>query len=220
VQYAGLGVEADGRGTSKRSEHLHEIGYTDKDGKAATRMGIRYNPFLKTKLMGVLATSFLRVKDSPYREVYDFYKHRLESRSGMEGGGVISWSEESKGHRHNASLRYMVKIFLQHLYNQWRALEKLPIHPTYYEAKLSGRPHSGGRGDPTADRGAPIMVWPQQQPGAVMPPPRVPKAKDIPVEDVNPTKVKSKARRKAALQAEPKTPAKVKAVKLGKRPKK
>ncbi len=65
-----------------------------------------------------------------------------------------------------------------------------------------------------------------------MPPPRVPKAKDapkaqdaprakdIPVEDVNPTKVKSKARRKAALQAEPKTPAKVKAVKLGKRPKK
>lgn len=58
--YAGLAVESDGRGTSKRTEHLHDVTYTDKEGKEATRKGILFNPFLKTKLMGVLAGSFLK----------------------------------------------------------------------------------------------------------------------------------------------------------------
>lgn len=58
--FAGLSVEADGRGTSKRTEHLHDVAYIDKDGNAATRKGIQFNPFLKTKLMGVLSGSFLK----------------------------------------------------------------------------------------------------------------------------------------------------------------
>ena len=81
--YAGLDVGRDGRGRTKRKEHLVERGYTAKDGSEKTRMGITYNPFLKTKLIGVLGSGFLRasrweecpdaaVRDMPegtYREV-------------------------------------------------------------------------------------------------------------------------------------------------------
>jgi hypothetical protein len=129
-QYAGLGVESDGRGTSKRKEHLFDIKYTDKDGNEAMRKGIRHNTFLKTKLMGVLAGSFLRAgsTDNPYREIYDNYKHRLQNHP--------KWQGESKGHIHQAAQRYMIKMFICHLYNKWRALEGLEVHPPYSEGKL------------------------------------------------------------------------------------
>lgn len=132
-QYAGLGVEKDGRGTSKRKEHLVPISYIDKDGKQAERVGIRHNNWLKTKLLGVLAGSFLR-SGSPYRVHYDNYKHRLESNTG-------SWAERSKLNRHRAALRYMMKMFLVDLYKAWRALEGLTVHPSYQEAKL-GHTHN------------------------------------------------------------------------------
>jgi hypothetical protein len=44
--------------------------------------------------------------------------------------------EKSKGHRHNMAIRYMIKIFLIDLYKNWRALEGLPVAPSYAEAKL------------------------------------------------------------------------------------
>jgi len=129
-QYAGLGVEADGKGTSRRKEHMHPVRYMDKEGNEAERQGIRYNPFLKTKLMGVLASSFLRAGavDNPYREHYDNYKKRVDSH--------VNWTEESKGHKHRAALRFMIQRFLVDLYNAWRRLENLPVAPEYSEAKL------------------------------------------------------------------------------------
>jgi hypothetical protein len=59
-RYAGLDVGPDGRGRSPRGEHLVEREYVDRDGEVKTRQGVTYNPFLKTKLAGVLASSFLR----------------------------------------------------------------------------------------------------------------------------------------------------------------
>jgi hypothetical protein len=147
AQYAGLGVEVDGRGTSKRKEHLKDISYTNADGEQDTRKGINYNPFLKTKLMGVLASSFVKQKDSPYRALYDSIKHRYESE--------VRWQETTKGHRHNAAMRYMIKQFLINLYTNWRALEGLPVSEPYHIAKL-GRGHgasgNGTDGVSTIDR--------------------------------------------------------------------
>lgn len=131
--YAGLDVAADGGGRSRKKEHLVERDYTDREGKPAKRVGITFNPFLKTKLVGVLATSFLRTKDSPYAAIYRDYKHRLESHA--------KYAEVSKGHRHNMALRYMVKRFLVDLYKAWRPLEGLPVAPEYHEAKL-GHKHA------------------------------------------------------------------------------
>jgi len=59
-RYAGLDVGSDGRGRTRRKEHLVDRTYTAKDGSEKTRVGITFNPFLKTKLIGVLGSGFLR----------------------------------------------------------------------------------------------------------------------------------------------------------------
>lgn len=146
-KYAGLDVGGDGRGRSRRKEHLVDREYTDKDGKPAVRKGITFNPWLKTKLVGVLASSFLRTKDSPYADVYRDYKHRMESHAqyGLANDGKKDddgHQVTSKGRRHNMAMRYMVKRFLADLYNAWRVLEGLEVAPEYSEAKLKWR-HAG-----------------------------------------------------------------------------
>jgi hypothetical protein len=151
-KYSGLDVVAsDGAGRSRRKEHLVERTYTDKDGEEATRVGITYQPFLKTKLMGVLASSFLRT-NSPWREVYDNYKHRLMTDPNRIKLDVNAWKKKHKtgedmkqywtpGRINRAALRYMVKMFLADLWVKWRTLEGLPVTPPYAEDKLGRRPH-------------------------------------------------------------------------------
>lgn len=126
-KYAGLDVAGDGAGRSRRSAHLVKAAYTAKDGAEKTRNSITFNPFLKTKLMGVLATSFLRT-NSPYRLIYDGYKHRLDCHPAHK--------DKAKGHKHNMALRYMTKCFLRDLWLAWREIEGLPITPDYAESKL------------------------------------------------------------------------------------
>jgi hypothetical protein len=129
--YAGIDVVTNGdesRGRSRRKEHLREVAYIDKDGKPATRLGITFNPFLKTKLVGVLGPCLIKANSDPYRAIYDGYKHRLESHP--------KWSQTTKAHRHNAAIRYMIKRFLCDLYAAWRHCEGLPISDEYAVAKL------------------------------------------------------------------------------------
>lgn len=145
--YAGLDVAQDGLGRSRRKEHLIKRAYTTAKGDEAERDSVTFNPFLKTKLVGVLATSFLRVGDNPYRTIYLNYKHRMESHARF---GVHNDDKKddkgyfitSKKRRHNQALRYMIKMFLKDLYNAWRRIEGLPVAPTYQEAKL-GHKHGG-----------------------------------------------------------------------------
>jgi len=127
-QYAGLDVKTDGRGASMRTEHLIDREYKAKDGTMKTRKSITFNPFLKTKLMGVLAGSFLKSGNEKYTKIYHDYKTRLENHP--------KWMEVSRGHRHMAAMRYMVKLFIVDLYREWRTLEGLPVSLTYQEAKL------------------------------------------------------------------------------------
>lgn len=131
-KYAGLDVAPDGRGRSRRGDHLVDMEYTNKDGEPATRRSITFNPFLKTKLVGVLASSFLKAgRDNPYAAIYYGYRNRLENHP--------AHAEKTKGHRHNMAMRYMVKRFLADLYAKWRELEGLPVAPEYSEGKLGIR---------------------------------------------------------------------------------
>ena len=129
-KYAGLDVAGDGKGRSRKKEHLEESEYTNKDGELATKMGITFNPFLKTKLVGVLGSSFIKQSATkcPYRKIYDDYKNRLAN--------MPAHADKSKGHRHNMAVRYMVKRFLADLYVAWRKLEGLPVAEEYSVAKL------------------------------------------------------------------------------------
>jgi|SRR5215471_4525924 len=151
-KYCGLDVADDGRGRSRRKEHLVEREYIDKNGRLNTRMSITYDPFLKTKLMGVLAGSFIR-SGSPWRQVYDGYKHRLlsdESRIKIE---LKEWKKRNDrgddmtnlwapGRIDTAAKRYMIKQFLAELWVTWREMEGLPITQPYAVDKLGYRPHA------------------------------------------------------------------------------
>lgn len=133
--YAGLDVAPDGRGRSRRKEHLIEVEYTTSAGGKAKRNSITFNPWLKTKLIGVLAGGFIKLGDrSEYRLIYDQYKHRITNRPDIKKKMLAG--DMSKGHVHNMAQRYMVKRFLVDLYKEWRALEGLPVAPEYSEAKL------------------------------------------------------------------------------------
>jgi len=130
--YAGLDVAPDGSGRSKRKEHLVDVTYIDANKEEQTKKSITFKPFLKSKLLAVLGTSFLRSK-SPYADVYNNYKNRLSNHP--------THKEKTPMHRHNMAMRYMVKRFLIDLYANWRTLEGLVVEPEYAEAKL-GIKHS------------------------------------------------------------------------------
>lgn len=127
-KYAGLDVAEDGSGRSRKKEHLVEVEYVDKDGELSKRQSITFNPFLKTKLVGVLGTSFIR-SGGKYAEIYYDYKNRLENHPVHK--------DKTKLHKHNMAVRYMIKMFLKDLYIAWRKLEGLPVLPDYAEGKLA-----------------------------------------------------------------------------------
>ena len=144
-RYSGYDVADDGQGRSRRGEHLTEYEYKAKDGSTQTRKGLTFNPFVKTKLR-VLADCFLR-SGGPYREIYDAYKHRLEShaiygKANDKNKDTDNRTRTYPGRRHQMALRYMIKMFLIDLYTNWRAMENLPVAPPYSEAKL-GMKHGG-----------------------------------------------------------------------------
>lgn len=144
-KYAGLDVvhnlETDTwEGRSRKAAHLVDKQYEDKDGKLQTKKSITYNPFLKTKLIGVLGSSFLK-HPGPYREVYDNYKHRIQMRvENMDDKDPMK-KKFTPGHIHNMSVRYMIKMFLKDLYNAWRKLEGLEVDEDYWTKYISGRQH-------------------------------------------------------------------------------
>jgi len=105
-RYAGYAVIDGSRERPVKGERLH------------------YNIRLKTTLY-LVAGSFLK-SSSPYRRVYDDAKAFYQANR----------PEWTKSHIHAASMRKMIKVFLSHLWNRWRALEGLPIRPLYVHEKL------------------------------------------------------------------------------------
>lgn len=120
---------------------------------------LSYNNFLRTKLVGVLADSFIKSK-SPWSETYYGYRTRLDSKRGpcrtcVEKPGFMGaevcyncngkvadapWGK-SDAHRDRAAKRYMIKMFLTQLWLEWRKLEELPTSLPYAVAKLGMRMH-------------------------------------------------------------------------------
>jgi hypothetical protein len=154
--YAGLDVGPDGRGRSRRAEHLIDREYIKKDGTKGTRKSVTYNPWLKSRLLGALATSMMRAKDSQhhYKRVYDWYRWRLETdphRVRITSAAYKKLYKEDKEAAiktwpplriHRASLRYMVKQLLVQFWTHWRQIEELPVTKTYHE-EYHGHVHSG-----------------------------------------------------------------------------
>ena len=84
---------------------------------------------------------------SPYRDVYDNDKARLESskkivKSRNTQGKLIEceWKDTKPCHRHGAAKRKMLKHFLADFWYVWRTIEGLPTPNLYVEEKLG---HTG-----------------------------------------------------------------------------
>lgn len=140
------------------------------DGEAQRRKKgekARYNPWLKAKVVAVLGGCLLKANSQPWREFYDNYKNRKANTTvdvckvckgegtyttvtdktkkkcyicdGATKPGPYPWAK-SDAHLHQASMRYMVKMFLKEMHVQWRTLEGLPVRPSYAEEYL-GKVH-------------------------------------------------------------------------------
>jgi len=106
-----------------------------------------YNKNLRTHLIGVMAPNFVKQQTNYALEFYYPYKTRLENEESIvintgkeRKGDGKAWKDVSKGHRNNAALRYMMKMFLKDLYVAWRDIEGLPVRPSYAEEYL-GKKH-------------------------------------------------------------------------------
>ena len=112
------------------SDHLKETKYQDADGEWGYKKSLGYDPYLRSKLLAVLGSSFLKTK-SPYADVfYDFRERYVQKESGL-----------SKLHIYRIAMRHTIKVFLIDFYRAWRTLEGLPVHKPYHVAKLGGKEH-------------------------------------------------------------------------------
>lgn len=121
---------------SKRDQHREEEEYEAADGTTKTRETITYNPFLHDKLLGVAGPCMVRGRGH-YKDVYDDYKHRIKNMDRHES--------KSDGHIHRMAIRYMVKMMVKDLYNEWRPLVRMPVYDPYSRAKLDKQPHGAGQ---------------------------------------------------------------------------
>jgi len=161
---AGLDVGPDGFARSRRAAHLIEREYVARDGEIKTKLSTTFDPWLQSRVLGVLGGSLLR-SGSPYRKFYDDYRHRIETDPARARGTLLdkknlrkkaaqTKDEDEKARLiaeaealwhplriHRASMRFMVKTFIADFWRAWRLSEGLPVVPTYHEAKQGG--HSG-----------------------------------------------------------------------------
>ena len=102
-----------------------------------------FNRFLKSKLIGVLAGSFLKVKgdhEDPdnaitlkYKKQYYDVKNRILTDPAQYKNFKGEETKMSDGWAHAKAARAAVKLFLQDLYVAWRTLEGLPVRAPYHE---------------------------------------------------------------------------------------
>jgi len=126
------------------------------DGKAARRKKgekANWSAELKTTAYKI-SESFLKA-GGPYREQYDHYRDYIIARE--IGKGIVIWKTadsgkksvafapkaanleelkpsdkpETLGHIHAMALRHTAKLFLSHLWEKWRTLERLPTREPY-----------------------------------------------------------------------------------------
>ena len=107
-----------------------------------------FNGWLRAKMCGVLASSFIKAQAPYAMDFYYPFKERLansdqitEERAGNGKVKQLAWKDTRPGHRDKAAKRYMIKMFLRDLYVAWRTLEGLEVRAPYQEEYL-GHKHS------------------------------------------------------------------------------
>lgn len=113
--------------------HTEMVPYTDKDGNIKEKKSITYNPILKTKLLGVLGSGFLKQPGCKYEKIYRDYRNRLDNRADSESLTPLR--------KHRMATRYMIKQFVRDMWVTWRELEGYTVTEPYEVAVLGRKPH-------------------------------------------------------------------------------
>jgi len=151
-------LEGEGRG--KKHAKGNTVNYKAKDGTIKQKDSLGYNPILKSKLCGVLADCILKAglrtikdengnpvvdengnkvyvvpteKENKYVNLYINYLNRLNQRTNIQNPSTI--------HKVNMAKRYMIKMFVQDLWVDWREIEGYEPTLPYREAMLHQKPH-------------------------------------------------------------------------------
>lgn len=141
-QFCGLGVMTDDDGKSKAQ--------FPRKGEVRT-----FNVQLKTAVL-MFVESLVKNPNregSPYYQRMIGYKHRLQSsdrfvesatKKGPDGkpSSTFDGAACGRAHVHMMSKRVAAQLFLEDVYLVWRALEGLPVWPSYQAGKL-GHVHAG-----------------------------------------------------------------------------
>lgn len=132
--------------------HLERL---SKGKKRAYNVGLRTQLYLMFVSIWKNAAQHKSVAESKYYKIWLEAKHRDLHKAGVEAygtkedgspkhrrilddGKVVSWD----GHAHSYGWHKAADVFIEDLYIVWRAMEGLPVWPSYYAAKL-GYEHGG-----------------------------------------------------------------------------
>ncbi len=143
-------------GRAPKHAKYNQVEY-EKDGMTLTRASLGYNPFVRTKLRGVLADCMIKagmrsekdkdgnpvlvdgkkvqyaLSDAKYVQIYLDYRNRLNNRPDMKDASDLK--------KHNMAARYMIKMFLRDLWTTWREYAGYEVSEPYEVAKLGMKPH-------------------------------------------------------------------------------
>jgi hypothetical protein len=111
---------------------LHPVGQRRVKGQLAD-----FNPELK-RLCYLVGDQFIKQTKSPYRKIYDQARLEYENRPDLMKERDERKGGLSKGTAHINAMarRKTIKIFLSHLWQEWRRLEGLPTPDPYAIAML------------------------------------------------------------------------------------
>jgi hypothetical protein len=96
-------------GRSRRKEHLIEREYVDRNGEVKTKMSTTFDPWLQSRMLGVLGASLLR-SGSPYRKHYDAYRHRIETDPARRKGTLADKKREWKAGNKTEAIWHPLRI--------------------------------------------------------------------------------------------------------------
>jgi hypothetical protein len=96
-----------------------------------------YNPDFK-QLCYLIGDQFIKQRESPYRKLYDQFRLEYENRPDLmkERDSRVGGASKGTGHINDMARRKAVKIFLSHLWEEWRTIEGLPTPEPYSFAIL------------------------------------------------------------------------------------
>ena len=166
IKYCGIDVVIDpktGTGVGRTNHKEHQIlrDVKRKDGSIEPKWSITYEPWIKSKLLGVLPSTIGRayakcISDKNGREKYNYYwkiwleyRNRIENDPARQITKVIDTVTKTGrpgkpkevpvypvGRIIKMCNRYMAKWFLIDLYINWRAIEGLTSREPYQDEKL------------------------------------------------------------------------------------